>query len=125
MIVPLAIAPPAHIVINAVVASRMMLTRPRSRNGSPRITTKRSRSTSTTRSTAGSALLHVARTVARRAERAVSSRPLLALPAVGIAVSGLAIAFSEAADKGVDQVLFSGEEAEIAERIKASGARVD
>ena len=49
--------------------------------------------------------------IARRTERAVTSHPFLALPAAAVAVSGLAIAFSEAADKGVDQVLFSGEEA--------------
>jgi H+/Cl- antiporter ClcA len=41
----------------------------------------------------------------------VGSRPLLLLPAGGIAVAGLAIAFSEATGKGVSQVLFSGEEA--------------
>jgi H+/Cl- antiporter ClcA len=38
-------------------------------------------------------------------------RPFLLLPVAGFAVAGLAIAFSEAADKGVDQVLFSGQDA--------------
>ena len=50
-------------------------------------------------------------TIARSTERTVGSRPFLALPALGLAVAGLAIAFSEATDRGVDQVLFSGEEA--------------
>ncbi len=36
-------------------------------------------------------------------------KPFFALPAIGMAVAGLAIAFSEAADKNVNQVLFSGE----------------
>jgi H+/Cl- antiporter ClcA len=39
------------------------------------------------------------------------SRPMLVLPAAGIAVAGLAIAFQEAAGKDVSNVLFSGEEA--------------
>ena len=38
-------------------------------------------------------------------------RPFLLLPVAGFAVAGLAITFSEAADKGVDQVLFSGQDA--------------
>jgi chloride channel protein, CIC family len=44
------------------------------------------------------------------AERFVAPRPFLSLPAIGLAVSGLAIAFSYAADKGVDEVLFSGQD---------------
>ena len=40
----------------------------------------------------------------------VGSRPFLLLPAIGLAVAGLAIGFSEATDKGVDQVLFSGQD---------------
>jgi hypothetical protein len=36
-------------------------------------------------------------------------RPLLLLPLVGLIVAGLAIAFSQAADKSVNEVLFSGE----------------
>src|SRR5919204_1043456 len=37
-------------------------------------------------------------------------RPFLVIPAAGLAVAGLAIAFSQAADKSVSEVLFSGEE---------------
>jgi chloride channel protein, CIC family len=39
------------------------------------------------------------------------SRPLVVLPALGLAVSGLAIAFSEATGKEVSDVLFSGQDA--------------
>lgn len=49
--------------------------------------------------------------LARASQGLVASRPFVALPAVGLAVSGLAIAFSQAADKSVDQVLFSGQDA--------------
>lgn len=49
--------------------------------------------------------------LAREAEGLLMRRPFLLLPAAGIAVAGLAIAFSEAADKGVEQVLFSGQDA--------------
>jgi H+/Cl- antiporter ClcA len=49
--------------------------------------------------------------VAGVTERVVSPRPFLALPLIGIAVAGLAIAFAETTDKGVEQVLFSGENA--------------
>ena len=49
--------------------------------------------------------------LARASRRLVASRPFVALPAVGLAVSGLAIAFSQIADKSVDQVLFSGQDA--------------
>jgi H+/Cl- antiporter ClcA len=38
-------------------------------------------------------------------------RPFVFLPLAAIAVAGLAIAFAETTDKGVDQVLFSGQEA--------------
>jgi len=38
-------------------------------------------------------------------------RPFVLLPLAGIAVAGLAIAFAETTDKGVDQVLFSGQNA--------------
>jgi Voltage gated chloride channel len=41
--------------------------------------------------------------------RLVKPRLLLALPLAGVAVSGLAIAFSKATGKGVEQVLFSGQ----------------
>jgi H+/Cl- antiporter ClcA len=47
---------------------------------------------------------------ARRTERLSLSRPYLALPAIGMLVAGLAIAFAELTDKGQDQVLFSGQE---------------
>jgi len=40
----------------------------------------------------------------------VKPRLFLALPLAGLAVSGLAIAFSQSTDKGVEQVLFSGQE---------------
>jgi H+/Cl- antiporter ClcA len=39
----------------------------------------------------------------------VKPRLMLALPLAGLAVSGLAIAFSQASDKGVEDVLFSGQ----------------
>jgi chloride channel protein, CIC family len=48
---------------------------------------------------------------ARRLVPVMSARPFVLLPLAGLAISGLAIGFSEAADKGVDQVLFSGQEA--------------
>jgi H+/Cl- antiporter ClcA len=47
----------------------------------------------------------------RETQRVAASRPFLVLPAIGIAVSGLAIAFSQAADKSVSDVLFSGPDA--------------
>jgi H+/Cl- antiporter ClcA len=47
--------------------------------------------------------------LARAAYRVVDSR-LALLPVAGLLVAGLAIAFSEATDKGVDQVLFSGQD---------------
>ena len=47
---------------------------------------------------------------ARRLVPVMSARPFVVLPIAGLAISGLAIGFSEAADKGVDQVLFSGQE---------------
>lgn len=47
--------------------------------------------------------------VARGTQRIAAPRPFLALPVIGVAVAGLAIAFSEAADKSVTEVLFSGE----------------
>ncbi len=42
--------------------------------------------------------------------RFAAPRALLALPAIGLVISGLAIAFSQAADKGVNEVLFSGQD---------------
>ena len=41
--------------------------------------------------------------------RFAAPRPLILLPAIGLIVAGLAIAFSEATGKGVNPVLFSGE----------------
>jgi H+/Cl- antiporter ClcA len=49
--------------------------------------------------------------VARRAVPVVTPRPFLALPAAGLVVAGLAIAFAEATDKPQSEVLFSGQEA--------------
>jgi H+/Cl- antiporter ClcA len=43
-------------------------------------------------------------------QRIVRSRPFALLPAVGLAVGGLAIGFAETTDKGVEQVLFSGQD---------------
>ena len=42
-------------------------------------------------------------------QRVAAPRPLLVLPVVGLIVAGLAIAFSQATDKSVNEVLFSGE----------------
>jgi H+/Cl- antiporter ClcA len=47
--------------------------------------------------------------LARELLRLVDSREFLVLPLAGLAVSGLAIAFSQATDKSVNDVLFSGE----------------
>lgn len=49
--------------------------------------------------------------VARRLLPVMPARPFVSLPVAGLTISGLAIAFSEATDKGVDEVLFSGQEA--------------
>jgi H+/Cl- antiporter ClcA len=49
--------------------------------------------------------------LAGETQRVAKPRPFLVLPAVGLIVSGLAIGFSEAADKSVSNVLFSGEDA--------------
>ena len=46
-----------------------------------------------------------------RAYETVKERPLLFLPTAGIIVAGLAIAFHEASGRGVDEVLFSGQDA--------------
>jgi H+/Cl- antiporter ClcA len=47
--------------------------------------------------------------VAQRTHRLTLPRPLLVLPALGLAVAGLAILFSQVADKDVSYALFSGE----------------
>jgi H+/Cl- antiporter ClcA len=49
--------------------------------------------------------------LAREAHPRFMARPFVFLPLAAIAVAGLAIAFAETTDKGVDQVLFSGQEA--------------
>jgi H+/Cl- antiporter ClcA len=49
--------------------------------------------------------------LAREIVPVVNSRPFVLLPAGGLAVAGLAIAFSEATGKSVSDVLFSGQEA--------------
>ena len=49
--------------------------------------------------------------IGRVTERFASPRPFVALPVVGLAVAALAIIFTETTDKGVDQVLFSGQDA--------------
>jgi H+/Cl- antiporter ClcA len=56
---------------------------------------------------AGSVLITL---FARQVLRLVRRRPFVLLPASGLVIGGLAIAFSKAADKGVDQVLFSGQD---------------
>lgn len=48
---------------------------------------------------------------AAQARRLAEWKPFLLLPAIGLIVAGLAIAFSEAADKEVSEVLFSGQSA--------------
>ena len=48
--------------------------------------------------------------IARRLEPEATKRPFVLLPALGLAVAGLAILFNEATDRSVDQVLFSGQE---------------
>jgi H+/Cl- antiporter ClcA len=47
----------------------------------------------------------------RAAHGRVMLRPFVLIPLAAVAVAGLAISFSETADKGVDQVLFSGQTA--------------
>lgn len=49
--------------------------------------------------------------VGRVVHRVAAPRPFLVLPAAGLVVSGLAIAFSQTTDKGPDEVLFSGQQA--------------
>jgi H+/Cl- antiporter ClcA len=47
----------------------------------------------------------------REVERFVTRRPYALLTAAGLAVAGLGIAFTEATGKGMDEVLFSGQDA--------------
>jgi H+/Cl- antiporter ClcA len=49
--------------------------------------------------------------LAREAQRIATPRPFIVLPIVGLLVAGLAIAFSQTTDHGVNQVLFSGQAA--------------
>lgn len=48
--------------------------------------------------------------IGREVQRPATARPFLVVPAIGLAVAGLAIGFSEATDKGVGEVLFSGQD---------------
>jgi H+/Cl- antiporter ClcA len=54
---------------------------------------------------------HLIRTGGLRTQRIVKPRPFLLLPLCGLIVSGLAIAFSQATSKEVNEVLFSGQDA--------------
>jgi len=47
----------------------------------------------------------------RRVHPLVMQRPFLLIPVAGLVVAGLAIAFEQTTDKGVEQVLFSGQDA--------------
>jgi len=47
---------------------------------------------------------------ARRLEQVVTGRAFVALPAAGLVIAGLAIAFSQITGKGADEVLFSGQD---------------
>jgi H+/Cl- antiporter ClcA len=49
--------------------------------------------------------------LAKETQGPATRRPFLLLPAIGLVVAGLAIAFSEATDKNVSNVLFSGQNA--------------
>ena len=49
--------------------------------------------------------------LAREAQRIATPRPFVFLPAAGLLVAGLAIAFTKSTDHGVNQVLFSGQSA--------------
>jgi H+/Cl- antiporter ClcA len=49
--------------------------------------------------------------VGRRTVHVAAPRPFLVIPAVGAVIAGLAILFHEVTDKGLDTVLFSGQEA--------------
>ena len=49
--------------------------------------------------------------LARETQRIATPKPFLVLPVVGLLVAGLAVAFSQTTDHGVNQVLFSGQNA--------------
>ncbi|HEX2415828.1 MAG TPA: chloride channel protein [Thermoleophilaceae bacterium] len=59
--------------------------------------------------------------LAKQTQGLAARRPFLLLPAIGLVVAGLAIAFSEATDKSVSNVLFSGQDA-IGELVADSGS---
>jgi H+/Cl- antiporter ClcA len=54
---------------------------------------------------------HLIRTGGLVTQRIVKARQFLLLPVCGLIVSGLAIAFSQATGKGINEVLFSGQDA--------------
>jgi hypothetical protein len=54
---------------------------------------------------------HLIRTGGLWTHRLVKPRPLVLVPVCGLVVSGLAIAFSQATGRGVNEVLFSGQDA--------------
>src|SRR4029077_2587094 len=47
--------------------------------------------------------------LARETQRIANPRPFVVLPVAGLLVAGLAVAFHQTADHGVNQVLFSGQ----------------
>jgi chloride channel protein, CIC family len=57
------------------------------------------------------AVVHVVIQGGLLTHKVASRRALLVLPIIGLIVAGLAIAFSQATDKGANEVLFSGESA--------------
>ena len=56
-------------------------------------------------------IAHLIRTGGLLTHRLVTPRPIVALAICGLAVSGVAIAFSQASGRGVNEVLFSGQDA--------------
>jgi H+/Cl- antiporter ClcA len=56
-------------------------------------------------------IAHLIRTGGMSTQRIVKPRPFLLLPLCGLIVSGLAIAFAQITGKGVNEVLFSGQDA--------------
>jgi H+/Cl- antiporter ClcA len=59
--------------------------------------------------------------LAKETQGPATRRPFLLLPAIGLVVAGLAIAFSKATDKNVSNVLFSGQDA-IGDLVADSGS---
>jgi H+/Cl- antiporter ClcA len=60
---------------------------------------------------AGAAITQVVRRLGLASARVVPRQPFVVVPAAGVIVAGLAIAFERATDHGADQVLFSGQDA--------------